>query len=475
MSGSTELGVIGLLLGSQTHKASVENKGITPDHFQDDRNRILFSAVMSHDADYDPMLIFSKLKDKGMDDKAGGIQHIMECIDVAPLAMYADAYFENLADSHNLRLKEENEKHSKVVDKNPPTSLLALPRPEYGNDPSEIIQNRFLYRGGICILSAPTGVGKSSFIMQWAMHLATCRDYFGLRIGGYYKDKNLRVLVIQAENDEYDLCECRDGVVMACGEQMAMQADPHLSFVTMPDACAEEFATRLDAHCHVFKPDVVFIDPVFSFLGGDNSAQKDVTHWVRNLINPVLMRHKVACIITHHVNKPQKDKIETGAYNMSGSAEWANAARCCLAFEKASEGLYFLVATKRGQRLGWKNDAGERVLKRLIAYHGGEDEHGRPIIAWRDATQEECAGVDDGEQGASKRVKTTVSDLMDVMPTKELIGHGELVRKVMKASGASERAVRSHIKEAVELGLIAEYKAGKTKSYVKNDIDKNVG
>jgi len=352
--------------------------------------------------------------------------------------------------------------------KNPAIPLLSLQSPEYNNDPSEIIASRFLYRGGICILSAPTGVGKSSFMMQWAMHLATCTDLFGLRLGGYYKGKNLRVLVIQAENDIHDLAECRDGVIKACGVEMAQQADEYLSFVTMPDACAGEFAVRLNAHCEVYEPDVVIIDPVFSFLGGDNNAQKDVSNWVRNLINPVLMKHKVACIMTHHENKPQKDKVAAGAYSMSGSAEWANAARCCLAFQKAGEGLYWLIATKRGQRLGWKDEAGQRIMQKLIAHHGGEDEHGRPIIAWRDATYDEIQSV--ANSGSDSRKKCGVSDVVRMVKDmtskyQTTVPHPDLVVKLQAQTGASERTVRAAIKECLVLQVIEPHKVSKKVYY----------
>ena len=352
--------------------------------------------------------------------------------------------------------------------KNPAKSLLQLQSPIYGADPNEIIRNRFLYRGGICILSAPTGVGKSSFVMQWAMHLACCETMFGLQVGGYYTGKHLRVLVIQAENDEGDLAETRDGVIKACGVEMAQQADEYLSFVTMPDACAGEFAVRLNAHCEVYEPDVVIIDPVFSFLGGDNNAQKDVSNWVRNLINPVLMKHKVACIMTHHENKPQKDKVAAGAYSMSGSAEWANAARCCLAFQKAGDGLYWLIATKRGQRLGWKDEAGQRIMQKLIAHHGGEDEHGRPIIAWRDATYDEIQSV--ANSGSDSRKKCSVSDVVRLVKDmtskyQTTVPHPDLVVKLQAQTGASERTVRSAIKECLEIPVIEPHKVSKKVYY----------
>jgi hypothetical protein len=97
-----------------------------------------------------------------------------------------------LADAE--RVLDADAEAARIVAKNPPVSLLGLRSPEYGNDPSELIQHRFLYRGGILLLSSQTGQGKSSFSMGWAVSLACGRDYFGMRIGHCFRDSGLRVL-----------------------------------------------------------------------------------------------------------------------------------------------------------------------------------------------------------------------------------------------------------------------------------------
>lgn len=350
-----------------------------------------------------------------------------------------------------------------IAAKNPAIKMMDLKTPIYGNDPNEIIKHRFLYRGGICILSGATGAGKSSFTMQWAINLAGGNSHFGLLIGDCYYRQGLKVVVIQAENDEGDLAEQRDGVLKVIPPEVIERASGNLQFITMPDASGESFAARLNAICDVHQPDVVFIDPVFSFLGGDNSAQKDVSHFVRNLLLPILMKHKVSAILMHHVNKPKakKDQVDSGSYHMAGSAEWANAARCALSLESVGNGIFALTATKRGDRLWWKDEQGEKCLSRYIAHHGGVDDEGRPIIAWRDATADEIPLESDG----GKKGKVTVKDVVRCIPKGGSITSGNLVEEVIRLTDASKSAVRERMSEALQLELLEVMKLGRVAYY----------
>ena len=58
---------------------------------------------------------------------------------------------------------------------------------------------RWLCRGGSILLCGPTGIGKSSFAMQLAIKCALGETFFGIAASG-----KLKVLVIQAENDDGD-------------------------------------------------------------------------------------------------------------------------------------------------------------------------------------------------------------------------------------------------------------------------------
>jgi regulatory protein RepA len=361
--------------------------------------------------------------------------------------------------------KGENPKAA-LLAKNPRVSLLSLKTPVYGDDPTELIQHRFLYRGGICVFSSLTGQGKSSFSMGWGISLAAGDDFFSMRIGHCYRGEGLRVIFIQAENDEADMAEQRDGATSVFSQETLQAADKNLSFVQMPDAASGEFIARLDAHIEDFQADVVFIDPVLSFLGGDNGAQKDVSLFLRNMLLPVLIKHGCAAIIIHHYNKPNKDRPEMGAYSMSGAAEWANAARCCIALEPMAESVFKIVATKRGKRLGWRDADDYITTVQHIAHHGGEDENGNPIIAWRYATEDE---IQSATATKGRPSKVSEADIVEALREKHpaALKQKDIVKKLGEKLGVSDKPVRDAIKaaESADKPKITSMALGRCKLY----------
>ena len=111
--------------------------------------------------------------------------------------------------------------------------------------------------------------------------------------------------------------------------------------------------------------DLVMVDPAFAYLGGDSNSQKDVSHFMRELLNPLLQRHQVGMLLAHHTNKPlrgkEKDNWEAGdfAYLGAGSAEWINPARAALAIRSlGSDSVFELRAAKRGKLLRWTGAEG---------------------------------------------------------------------------------------------------------------------
>lgn len=97
-----------------------------------------------------------------------------------------------------------------------PAGLSANPWLELNNKLLCTHKHRFLYRGGIALLCGPTGIGKSSFLMQLAIYLAAGLALFGIEPGDTFAGIGMKILLIQAENDEGDLAEMRDGVLVGC-------------------------------------------------------------------------------------------------------------------------------------------------------------------------------------------------------------------------------------------------------------------
>lgn len=93
----------------------------------------------------------------------------------------------------------------------PARALGTLVAPTPG-DGTELLRHRFLCRRGGALLVGPTGIGKSSFSMQAAACWALERSCFGIAPA-----RPLRSVIIQAENDDGDMAEMRDGVLAGLG------------------------------------------------------------------------------------------------------------------------------------------------------------------------------------------------------------------------------------------------------------------
>ncbi len=358
----------------------------------------------------------------------------------------------------------------------PAVKLLGeLQTPIYGNDPNELFKHRFLYRGGLLLLCGPTGVGKSALGMQGAMYWAVGRDFFGIVPGEVFQAGGMRVLIVQAENDEGDLAEMRDGVLKGCedlSEEEKAMAKQRVSICTICDKSGEAFTAVLDHLLAEGTPDghkpfdLVIVDPAFAYLGGDSNSQKDVSHFMRELLNPLLQKHRVGMMLMHHTNKPlrgkEKDSWAAGdfAYLGAGSAEWINPARAALAIRSlGSDTVFELRAPKRGRRLRWTDANGDPTNVQYIAHHG---EPG--VICWRLATEAEVEELQsDGKSGRPK--KCELVEVLHCIKARENRNQAYYTGKASRIIGCSETAVQNAIKTAIDRGYVRFKESGREKLY----------
>ena len=257
------------------------------------------------------------------------------------------------------------------------------------NDPDELLMHRFLCRKGALLVCGPTGIGKSALGMQCAVLWALGRPAFGIQ-----PKSAIRSLIIQAENDDGDIAEMRDGVVK--GLQLNLEesesACSNILFIREDSRSGKEFLVEvvrplLKEH----KPDLLWIDPALSYLGGDMNSQKDVGTFLRNGLNPLLNKFNCGAVVVHHTNKPTvgREKPDWSgndfAYLGAGSAEWANWARAVLAIRSVnSKKLFQLQAGKRGVRLRWTDKAGMPVTSKFIAHSKDPS-----VICWSEVNEED--------------------------------------------------------------------------------------
>jgi hypothetical protein len=342
----------------------------------------------------------------------------------------------------------------------PRKPLSELRTPDWQTDDTELIRKRFLYKGGMLLLCGPTGIGKSSFLMQLIMHLAIGKPLFGITPGRQY-EAGMRILLVQAENDEGDLAEMRDGVLAGCedfSEAEQMEACSRIEVVTLTDKTREAFAMELGTLVAEKPVDLVVVDPAFAYLGGDSNSQKDVSRFMRELLNPLVKERNIGLMLVHHTNKPPVGKEKETwagndfAYVGAGSAEWINPCRAALAIRSVgSSDVFELIASKRGKRLGWKDATGKLTDKQFIAHHGGEG-----VICWREATPEEVAEVGGGGSGKGRPVCVEAVEFVHCVNRNAGSNRQGLLEEFSRVTGKSLESAKRRLKECIESDYLRE-------------------
>jgi hypothetical protein len=225
------------------------------------------------------------------------------------------------------------------------------------NDPNNLIGRRWICRGGSLLFSAQAGAGKSTLLTQMAISWALGKDLWGIK-----PVRPLRILIVQSENDAGDLGEQMIDVCnslhlsgddrLALKEQMVIYREA----VKTGEAFGELLEDLVVAH----RADLCFCDPLLGFAGGDVSKQEFCSHFLRHILQPILMRTGVALIAIHHQNKPPKKKEDqagmTSTYDFTGSSELANWFRSTAILRREDPELphFTFKLGKRGTRAGMR-------------------------------------------------------------------------------------------------------------------------
>jgi hypothetical protein len=233
--------------------------------------------------------------------------------------------------------------------------------------------------------------------------------------------RRLKSLIIQAENDEEDLAEMRDGLFdeMALTPEERELADKNVLVVTDAGRSGDSFfhevlVPLLEQHKPV---DLVWIDPALSYLGGDSNAQVDVGHFLRQGLNPLLHKYGCGAIVILHEGKPPREPVaqKRATYTYAGSAEWANWARAQLSLQETKPGEFTLTAGKRGNRLKWE-PIGDTGTTRHLRHSRKEG-----VICWQevpvmDLVESEGPHQEDGRAPLGRPPKQRAGDLLELLP-----------------------------------------------------------
>lgn len=225
------------------------------------------------------------------------------------------------------------------------------------NDPNNLIGRRWICKGGSLLFSAQAGAGKSTLLTQMAISWALGKDLWGIR-----PVRPLRILIVQSENDGGDLGEqwqdVSDSLHLSQGERLTLK--DQVVIYREAVKTGEAFGQLLEDLVIAHRADLCFCDPLLGFAGGDVSKQEFCSHFLRHILQPILMRTGVALIAIHHQNKPPKKKEDqagmTSTYDFTGSSELANWFRSTAILRREDPELphFIFKLGKRGTRAGMK-------------------------------------------------------------------------------------------------------------------------
>ena len=232
-------------------------------------------------------------------------------------------------------------------------------------DTDNIIGDRWLRRGGSVMLCGQTGVGKSSLLMSQAISWALGIPWWGIAV-----HKPIKIGIIQAENDEADLADAFQGLCFHHRNDWSRETvealEDKVIFFEIKDLCGESFIRFLHKIVIKHKLDMVYIDPLIAYIGGDISKQEHVSGFLRQGLAPILKQTGVIANVFHHFPKPKgKDEQATStadmAYSGTGSSDLANFFREVIVLREngsADPREFTLALTKRGNRAGMVDHLG---------------------------------------------------------------------------------------------------------------------
>lgn len=263
--------------------------------------------------------------------------------------------------------------------------------PEKDN-PRALLGNGYLRKGHGMMIVSTSGAGKSVFSVQMLLHFAIGRPFFGMR-----PVRPLKIGLIQAEDDAEEMSGFRSNMRRAFTQDFGWSDgdfDTALRGVTITGRfvgkTGSAFLDELRCWQMSNRFDVVVVNPLFSYFGGDLSNGHDVAGFFREGIDPMIKNADwgFGIVFIHHAIKPPKDaesRKSWGAdafaqYIGAGSTDVAGWSRSSLIIMPVSGhyGWARLIAAKRGGRLGWTDSNGSSVQEKIIAYgrNGG--------IYWRE-------------------------------------------------------------------------------------------
>ncbi|MDO9542078.1 MAG: DnaB-like helicase N-terminal domain-containing protein [Kiritimatiellia bacterium] len=470
-SEEAEMGMLGsILLEPEKVFGFCVKKQIKPDSFYLRHHQIIYKSMLDMNElghPIDTMTLADRLKARGELDEIGGLPYLNRLLDSTPTSAHAEYYVDLVLDYHLKRQLEEikraptnsksaieslNEIQTSIDLIRPhDTSFLVRSLTDYADseiDPAKtLLGNRFLCDFGGMLLVGPSGVGKSSASVQQDILWSLGKSSFGISSA-----RPLRITTVQAENDDGDLTEMARGIMggLKLSLEEREQVRQNTCYISERAKTGLAFIRFIESVLRQTRPNILRIDPLQSYIGGDISDVEVVSDFLHVGLNPLLLEYNCAVICNHHTPKlTNRDSSKWGhsdfQYSGAGSALATNWARAIIVIDpcKDNDRLYRFIAAKRGWRTGWQDKNEQSTMFRYFK-HSSE----RGVIFWEDANEDEVA--------ATITSKKNPLDIIELMPPTGAIPKDELLSKAQIA-GIGKNKARKFISELLEDKSIFEW------------------
>lgn len=399
-SDEAELGVLSSIMSdcqfNHTFDVMAEVAGsIQPWFFYVPANKTIYEVMLSlyRDQTQIDLITFTQiLRDRKLLDSIGGPSYVTNMVDFVPTAANVQFYIEIMRDKFILRetiaigtrvtraaygaqddeaaeiladfsLKIDRVKaHAGWANGTKPLMASDLKEMDGKPDPNNLVGWRWMCRGGNCLWSGGAGYGKSTLMAQFATTWAKNSPCFGVR-----PVRALKSLIIQSENDDFDVAEQYNGVLsgMDLTAEERELVDKNVIYVRVEAKSGSAFLSDLERLLNLYRPDLSWIDPLFAFAGCDLMDAAKTGYFLREGLFPLFVKFKCCGNIIHHISKPPKEEKGNKAtidyqYSAFGSSEIQNAFRAVNSIHPINfaDQIYKLVFSKRGRRARAKNTDG---------------------------------------------------------------------------------------------------------------------
>jgi hypothetical protein len=215
----------------------------------------------------------------------------------------------------------------------------------------------FLEPGNFVVLVGASYAGKSTLAAQLSVYWAMGSSCFSIKI-----PRPLRTIFFQAEDSENKLIKighlCRRLNLTA--EQRAM-VDANTAVVTLQGVQDLAAIAEMERHAAVFKPDIICVNPLTSFLSKGVYDEPSLNDFIRVWFPSILRKLNCGGLPIHHPPKPSgKNPNDQTIYEIqymgAGMASITNACRGNLLLLPVDGDVFCLCGGKGFHELGWTED-----------------------------------------------------------------------------------------------------------------------